>query len=147
MCSRLRLSVRDAPANVKPQAASASRPPFRSVHQGYNFKGQAPGKMRAARDWHGWRAVAVWEGFRLATLVPRFYTDPFPLREGPRYRSSIRQSIGFVNRRLRVRFPSVASATDGGDGQMAERPMASDCKSDGHSPTQVRILLCPLKDI
>src|SRR5437867_4782061 len=30
------------------------------------------------------------------------------------------------------------------DGQMAERPMASDCKSDGLSPTGVRIPLCPL---
>src|ERR1700732_851785 len=30
------------------------------------------------------------------------------------------------------------------DGQMAERPMAPDCKSGGLSPTQVRILLCPL---
>ena len=29
-------------------------------------------------------------------------------------------------------------------GQMAERPMAPDCKSGGLSPTQVRILLCPL---
>src|SRR5262249_43657023 len=40
---------------------------------------------------------------RLATLVPPSYTDPFPLGR-PRYRSSIRQSIGFVNRRLWVRF-------------------------------------------
>jgi hypothetical protein len=30
------------------------------------------------------------------------------------------------------------------NGQMAERPMAPDCKSGGLSPTQVRILLCPL---
>src|SRR5262249_39595562 len=30
------------------------------------------------------------------------------------------------------------------DGQMAERPMASDCKSDGLSPTGVRIPLCPV---
>jgi hypothetical protein len=29
-------------------------------------------------------------------------------------------------------------------GQMAERPMAPDCKSGGLSPTQVRILLCPI---
>ena len=31
------------------------------------------------------------------------------------------------------------------NGQMAERPMASDCKSDGLVPTQVRILLCPFE--
>ena len=29
------------------------------------------------------------------------------------------------------------------DGQMAERPMASDCKSDGLSPTGVQIPPCP----
>ena len=29
-------------------------------------------------------------------------------------------------------------------GQMAERPMAPDCKSGGLRPTQVRILLCPV---
>ena len=31
-------------------------------------------------------------------------------------------------------------------GQVAERPMASDCKSDGHSPTGVQIPPCPLFD-
>ena len=30
------------------------------------------------------------------------------------------------------------------NGQVAERPMAPDCKSGGLSPTQVRILLCPV---
>lgn len=32
-------------------------------------------------------------------------------------------------------------------GQMAERPMAPDCKSGGLSPTQVRILLCPIAGV
>ena len=99
------------------QGVPPDRAPVRLAANGYNFTGSASSGWRAARDWHGWMAVAVWAGFRLATLVPRFYTDPFPLREGPRYRSSIRQSIGFVNRRLRVRFPSVASAMEGGEGR------------------------------
>ena len=43
------------------------------------------------------------------------------------------QSSGFVNRWLWVRLPPLASRGKTIHGQVAERPMASDCKSDGFS--------------
>src|SRR5262249_16810824 len=41
------------------------------------------------------------------------------------------QSTGFVNRGLWVQLPPVAWLNRSGAGQVAERPMVSDCKSDG----------------
>lgn len=41
------------------------------------------------------------------------------------------QSPGFVNRRLWVQLPPLASCRGIGAGQVAERPMAPDCKSGG----------------
>src|SRR5438445_9630788 len=113
--------------------------------------------------------------FRLAGVLRASYTDPFHVLGC----ASVAQwqSTGFVNLRLWVRLPPLASqagkpsirsrptarrasvperhsslgsaivrgfADMNTDGQMAERPMASDCKSDGLSPTGVRIPLCPL---
>src|SRR5262249_34473889 len=80
------------------------------------------------------------------------------------------QSTGFVNRWLWVQLPPLAyrnpvlrgppGATDRSrlatkaaesrgeakerNGQVAERPIAPDCKSGGLRPSQVRILPCPL---
>src|SRR6516164_4742908 len=56
-----------------------------------------------------------------------------------------RQSTGFVNQMLWVQVPPLASvAGDGGGGQVAERPMAPDCKSGELRSTGVRIPPCPL---
>jgi hypothetical protein len=94
---------------------------------------------------------------RLATLMPPSYTYSF---RSPGFASVAQwQSTGFVNRWLWVQLPPLASARNacadertppglagvGGNiiGQMAERPMAPDCKSGEVSSTQVRILLCP----
>src|SRR5207249_325119 len=62
------------------------------------------------------------------------------------------QSTGFVNQWLWVQVPPLASARGdkrracrrGNGGQVAERPMAPDCKSGELSSTGVQIPPCPL---
>jgi len=120
--------------------------------------------------------------FRLATPVPSAYTHSFHAIGCASVAQ--RQSTGFVNRKLWVQLPPLASragnprpeegtpagiaqattariqtpfalgmarrsgrwpAAEGEvfNGQVAERPMAPDCKSGGLRPTGVRIPPCP----
>jgi hypothetical protein len=122
------------------------------------------------RQAKGGRTVGVSGKFRLATFMPSSYTHFFA-RGLLRASVAQWQSTGFVNRMLWVQVPSLASRVGfGGDvgfggepaakaasrlrelpenkpsGQVAERPMASDCKSDGLSPTGVQIPPCPFLD-
>ena len=108
------------------------------------------------------RAARKVRGFRLASVLRHSYTYSFHAGG----RASVAQSAELLicNQEVAGSTPAASSAgaaerpwsvvigegirargEAATNGQMAERPMASDCKSDGLVPTQVRILLCPFE--
>jgi hypothetical protein len=70
-------------------------------------------------------------------VVSRGERDPTAWR-----RSGVREGASFEESHDKSRL----SGTDVEPGQVAERPMASDCKSDGLVPTGVQIPPCPLRN-
>ncbi len=116
-------------------------------------RGGCPGEGRGCQERAaifalpaGCAVPAGWEK-RLATPVPRSYTDPFH----PAGRATVAQSAehrfckpAVVSSILTGSFPGRRLGTSG---QVAEWPIAPDCKSGGRRPSGVRIPPCPIANI
>jgi hypothetical protein len=112
------------------------------VRPSYTYSFHAPG-LASVAQWQSTGFVNQWLWVQL---------PPLACRTGPEARGSRMSGVqkrgpaggrAFPGRRV----PVGRAGSRGGmvSGQVAERPIAPDCKSGGLRPSQVRILPCPLQ--